>query len=240
MGLLSPRSPVSAKEAQWVTTSLDWCLSQFEPEVIAGPVIVPNTSFFPGVYAGADQDVLQILTSLCQRVGVRRESVHLEFLPVDPGSDQLGFPVGAVTRSIAGHYQPRSDGGFVVSISDDQLPDPLSVSAVLAHELAHVRLLGENRIHIDRPDLEELTDLATVALGAGVLTANASLQSHSSASGWSTKQIGYLDERMLGYALARYTLARHDPAPSWADQLHLNPRTYMRHAIAYLNDGHAV
>jgi hypothetical protein len=43
----------------------------------------------------------------------------------------------------------------------------------VAHELARVRLLGEQRINTDCGDQEQLTDLATVFFGLGIFTADA-------------------------------------------------------------------
>jgi hypothetical protein len=67
----------------------------------------------------------------------------------------------------------------------------------------------------DRKDGEPLTDLLTVYLGMGILTANACFDFANTAGyqfrrigGWSTSRLGYLTEQMFGYGLARHAWLR--------------------------------
>ena len=117
----------------------------------------------------------------------------------------------------------------------DQTARRTTLIATLAHELGHVRLLGERRIPDDRPDDEPLTDLLTVVFGLGVVTANAAFDFTADDRGWQSQRLGYMTEQMYGYALARYSLHRGEPDPPWARHLDTNPRAYMRQALRYLH-----
>jgi hypothetical protein len=70
-----------------------------------------------------------------------------------------------------------------------------------------------------------VTDLATVFLGMGVFTANATIResywTDGHFSGWSIGRQGYMTQRMYGHALALFALARKEEKPSWAS--HLRP-----------------
>jgi hypothetical protein len=234
MGLFGPRSPVPANVGRWIAESMDWFLGQFGQAVLAGPVLVPDGSFFPGAYGGSEADVKIILRALCDRMDVPVESIHLEMTLPDPTPQVIaGQPIFYRSSGEAGHYEKRGDS-FVIALSEAQLPDPQAVTAVIAHEIGHVRLLGEGRIDPGRKDGEQLTDLLTVFLGAGVFNANASLSFRKSTFGWGASQVGYLDERMYGFAFAYYARMRTDHLPDWSRYLDLNPRTYMKQATKYL------
>ena len=61
-------------------------------------------------------------------------------------------------------------------MADDNFEDPARAVAVIAHELAHVLLLGNGYLGGHEKDHEELTDLLTVFSGLGIFTANAAFQ----------------------------------------------------------------
>jgi hypothetical protein len=236
MGWFAPRSPVSAEAGAWISRSMDWCLEQFGPAALSSAVLLPDASFFPGGYTGSAADVEDILVRVCARMGVARSSVVLELTPWDVGEQELlahlpGY--ASESAGVAGHYLRRDDG-FVVAVSESNLTDPVAVVAVIAHELGHVRLLGEGRIEPDRRDGEQLTDLVTVALGLGMFNANAAFDFKQSDRGWRAGWLGYLSEEMFGYALAYYARQRGESEPGWASALDPNPRGYLKQAARYL------
>jgi hypothetical protein len=110
----------------------------------------------------------------------------------------------------------------------------------MAHELAHVHLLGDGRITHDEQDHEPLTDLTTVFLGLGIFTANSVVhESRWSADGWSGWRIGrqgYLSEPMYGYAFALFAWARGETKPPWQNHLRLNVRSVFKDSLRYLQD----
>jgi len=150
----------------------------------------------------------------------------------------LLLPDGAVASQFNGaaeHFQHRGDV-FALAIRRRQLRHPVALTATVAHELAHVRLLGERRINPDRDDHEQLTDLATVFFGLGVFTANAAFDYSQNQFGWQTSQLGYLGEALFGYSLAYYAHMRGEGDPSWAKALDTNPRVYMRKGLRFLHN----
>ena len=223
---------MSPEAAAWIGRSMDWCLEQFGSEALTGPVLLPDAHLGPHRYQGSQQDVEDILERVCRRMGVDRLLIEPVLTPPDEEQVLAQLLTGRSAEA-AGHYRPTRDG-YLVAISQTQLPDPVAVTAVIAHELGHVRLLGEGRIDPGRRDGEQLTDLVTVALGLGVFNANASFEFDQSASGWQASRLGYLSEEMFGYALAWYARQRGERAPDWADALDNNPRGYLRQAQRYL------
>jgi hypothetical protein len=229
----APKSPVSVEAAAWINRSLNWCAAEFGPAAVNGPVLLPDAAFFPHPYTGSESDVEEILLRVCQRMGVDRRELDPILTPEDDDQALAQLLTGR-SATVAGHYR-RGDDGYVVAVSQSQLPDPIAVTAVIAHELGHVRLLGEERIEPGRRDGEQLTDLVTVVLGLGVFNANASFEFDQSASGWQATRLGYLSEEMFGYALARYARLRGEHTPAWVAALDNNPRGYFQQAQRFLD-----
>jgi hypothetical protein len=94
------------------------------------------------------------------------------------------------------------------------------IAGVLAHEVAHA-FRQRRGLVVDDPDEEELlTDLTTIYLGFGILTANArwrfrkggELQGAYAVTRWVTTAAGYLPAQGFSFALTAQLVAR-DPAP---------------------------
>jgi hypothetical protein len=106
--------------------------------------------------------------------------------------------------------------------------------ATVAHELGHVRLLGEGRVHGGYEDHEPMTDLLTVFFGLGVFTANSAFRIDASSQGWRAQTRGYLNEEMFGYALALFALMRGERNPSWSRYLEGSVSTFFKNGQKYL------
>ena len=230
--------PVSVHEQAWIERSMDWFTGQFGYEPVRRATIEPTSDFFPGTYSGSDADVQALVRRICGFMRVDPDAIAVQFLG-EAGEDDMVANLGLAREShyAAGTFHRDEDGRFVVELDRANVGSPERLTAVIAHELGHVRLLGEGRISADREDNEPLTDLVTVYFGLGIFTANAAFVFTKSASGrsWSTSSLGYLDERMFGYALACYARLHQDRKTPWAKHLTTNPRTYMRHGMEYLD-----
>jgi hypothetical protein len=231
--LLRAKCPVSEKARHWTEESLRWLHGEFGDDALHGEVLLPQTVFPPGSYTGNEGDVGAVLRRLCDRMGVPVESVAIEFDDEPDVAPDPRVPVAQRFSGAAGEYRSR-DGVAVLAIRRRQLRHPVALAATLAHELAHARLLGERRIHPGRSDGEQLTDLTTIFLGAGVFTANAAFDFSRTQGGWQSSHLGYLGETLSGYALAYFALLRGELEPSWAAALDTNPRAYLRQGLRYL------
>lgn len=142
------------------------------------------------------------------------------------------------TSNAGGLYYHDPSAKPQISINEEQLKDPMSLVAVLAHELGHIILLRPGLVDRHEPDMEPLNDLLTVFLGFGVFTANSAFRfeqhSDNTTQGWSARRLGYLSEEQLGYALARYSYERGEIRPAWAPFLATNIAAYMKRSIGWL------
>jgi hypothetical protein len=246
VGLLTPKCPVADRERDWIHESMTWFREQFGDGSLRAPVILPTRDYFPPPYTGSDEDVRRLVGVIAEFMGIQHR-IDVRFSSDIDHVQNLTrmIPGGPISYGgAAGVYSGKGkDGRPVITLDRSNAEQPGRLIAVIAHELGHVRLLGERRLSADRKDQEPLTDLLTVFLGLGIFTANAafdfgSLQTSPGMQGWRAQRLGYLTEQMFGYGLACYALLRGEPNPPWAKYLDTNPRVYMQHGIRYLrHDG---
>jgi len=249
MPLFGARPPVEDRERQWIEKMLAWCVEQFGREALEAEVLTPTPSFFPGRYRGTPDDVLSVVDLVRAHLRIDPSEIAVALYdgrpPVRPspsarpgpaarpGLSGGGPTAGGASQSIAGHYSVR-DGVGIIAVGMDNAPDPRRVVAVAAHELCHHKLLYRGLASADEGDHEPLTDLATVFFGLGIFTANAAFTFAQGSGGWRRQQLGYINQPMFGYALARVAWLRGDRNPAWPRYLDTNPRGYFKRAMRYL------
>ena len=130
---------------------------------------------------------------------------------------------------------PSNAGKLIIALDIRILSSAPQVASTLAHELAHVHLLGDRRLKPEEEDHEQLADLLTVFFGMGIIAANAAFHfsqwQYGQWGGWSAGRSGYLTEEEYGWALANYAWLRDECKPDWAN--HLSDRKSTR-----LNSSH--
>ena len=172
------------------------------------------------------------------------------FLYTDASEVPLGLPGHTRSSGSAGLYvaeagtDSRGNPRAAIGVAATQMNDPISLVATLAHEVGHEILLGQGRVSPEQSDHEPLTDLLTVFLGMGIFTANATIRdrgwSDGRMHGWETKRLGYLDQRMFGYALARFAWTRQETKPPWMRHVRPDVRLPMKKGIRFLADGNGI
>lgn len=213
-----PECPIDLETKEWIEQRWAWLTDQFGAQrVRAAEVILPTPEFFPDEFEGKPDDARPILDRVCAYMGIAPETVELTCY-----EDRNPVQEGEWRHGTAGLYLEEA-GKYQVWIEQGNLGDPLALIATMAHELAHVHLLGHRRITADAEDHEPLTDLLTVFLGFGVFTANSVIRERAwlagGEAGWSMGRLGYLSMPMFGYALARFAEARGEEQPKWAQHL---------------------
>ena len=121
----------------------------------------------------------------------------------------------------------------IIGLEAAELYHAPRVVAILAHELGHA-ILYELGLTGNEPNYEPLTDLVPVALGLGVLAANAAVQTGQGWSWGSVSILGYMNEFMYGYALAAYAWMRGEERPDWGEYLAVHIRSYFKQSMDYL------
>lgn len=236
-----PRCPITQDDVRWVENSFAWFGEQLGTDIVrTRPVILPDPDFFPNVYQPDMDGVEDLLVRVCRYMDVDRGSVILEIFSQDE-IPQFGF----------GHWQSEGTAGhmgwddstrrWTIGLREDLIPDPMSIVAVMAHEVAHVHLFATGRVDPEvEEDHEPLTDLLTIYYGFGVFTGNEAFRSgqvdYGTTSTYRARRVGYLPEPIIGYALALTALAKQQAEPPWIEHLAYGVRKPFEKSLAYLLD----
>jgi hypothetical protein len=242
--------PVGLAQQAWIETSMQWFVGQFGRDAALGKVVLPASGFIPTPYSATLEQIFGMVTKAYEMMAVKVSGLDVVF--TDPADRGAAARKSGEKRAV-GHYYVRN-GRPVIGLDTGEASDPAYLTAIIAHELCHVRLLGEGRITATRKDHERLTDLLTVYLGFGVFTSNAALSFGTTARGWSAQPVGYLDERTLnaahndgysrlgylteqefGYAMACHCWLRRETNPPWISHLDPGPRTFLKQGLTYLS-----
>jgi hypothetical protein len=241
MGVSADRGracPVSLAKQAWIESSLVWFTQEFGSGVLLRDTVVP-TSFVPASYAPTADQVSELVRRVRVLMGVGDRRITLDLF--DGALEKKAAARSGRGRAV-GHYH-EAGGRAVVALDLSEAGDAAYMTAIIAHGLSHVLLLGDRRISAKRPDNERLTDLLTIFFGFGIFTANAALRYSTENRRWLVRpgagldertlnaarndgysRLGYLTEQEFGYALACYWRMRGDLDPPWRGQLDLGPR----------------
>jgi hypothetical protein len=208
-------------EREWVLDALRALVQTCGHEhLVSAPVVLPEARCFPDAWTPDADGVRRLALRILGYAALDELDVEVELF--DEGHAAAARP-DALVRTQAHEGAAAWFSGIVdrtcrFGADVSLLDDPGGVTAALAHETAHAFRHVQGLVVEDR-DLEEcLTDLSTIYLGLGVLTANASLRhrSWSFADGgsslgghaWSTSQLGYLSPQAMCFALAAFERVR--------------------------------
>jgi hypothetical protein len=245
--------PVSRATQEWIESSMRWCTGEFGKEPLLRGIVLPTAAFLPSSYTATAEQIDALVKRVCDLMLVGRAALKLDLFDGSAEKERAKALKSSKSHTV-GHFH-MEDGYAVIGLDRSESADPAHLTAIIAHELCHVKLLGEGRIAASRRDHERLTDLLTVYFGFGIFSANAALSYSRNSRGWSVHPLGYLDERTLnaarndgyrrlgylseqefGYALACYGWLREETDPRWAAYLDLGPRAYLNQGLAYLAD----
>jgi hypothetical protein len=168
-------------------------------------------------------------------MGVAPDQVALKLVS-NVGKLWLVNDAGQDIPQAAGTYE-EGERKFLIRIDKCELDDPMGLVGTMAHELAHVRLLGEGRASSEEYDNELLTDLTVVFLGLGLFLANKPRNWDSHYTKWPGTDLNkpeYMTPPMFGYALAHLAWFRGEEKPAWASHLHSNARPDFKQAVRFL------
>ncbi len=235
--LFAPSCPCDLAAKEWIEERLAWLAEEFDDHAFNGRRIVrPSPEFFPDPYDGSKPAVRALLDRVCDYMDVVPDLVELKFVS-DAGKIWTVAPDLALP-SAAGTYE-EGERKFIIRINRDGLSDTMGLVGTMAHELAHVRLLGESRILRETFDNEILTDLTTIHFGLGIFLANTPRNwddrlGYGRWPGTRLKKPEYMTPPMFGWALALLAWFRGEGKPEWAKDLHGAARANLFQGLRYL------
>jgi hypothetical protein len=235
-GWFRPTCPLDPHAKQWLESRLQWLADDFGIDVfVRRALVLPLDEFFPDPYDGSEASVRTLLDRVCRYMDADPERVELEYVN-NANRVWMVNDRGDYLPHEAGLYDERSQQ-IVIHLETSQLDEPLNLVGTMAHELAHLRLLGERRIDGEVFDNELLTDLTVVFHGLGVFLANSPRSWQSQFSHWpgsDARRPEYMTQPMFGYALAHAAWFRNERKPAWAKFLRPDARCSFKQGLRYL------
>lgn len=234
-GWSRPKCPVNGHAKKWIEGRLQWLANEFGLETFVRRLILPEQSYFPDAYDGSDESVSRLLGRVCDYMEVDPSLVEIELFS-DPNHVWLVNERGQYLPPAAGLYDEQA-GKTVIHLDGAQLAEPMMLVGTMAHELAHLRLLGEQRIERGVFDNELLTDLTVVFFGLGLFMANTPTAWESGFTAWPDSDVRkpeYMTAPMYGYALAHVAWFRDERRPAWTKHLRPDAREPFKQGLRYL------
>jgi hypothetical protein len=239
-GLTKPKLPITEEQQKWVDNSFLRLASLLgKKRLFKATVVLPTPEYFPDLFDGSEQALQRMFHRVATQMGLDPDDIEVTLFVTghDLTKGLVPFFSGEATGA-AGLYHHDPMAKPHISVDEAQMKDPMSLVAVLAHELGHIILLRPGLISRDDPDMEPLNDLLAVFLGFGIFTANSvfRFEQHDTdrSHGWSARRQGYLSEELFGYALARFAHERGEVKPVWSNYLSTNIKGYRKRSSAWL------
>jgi len=184
-------------------------------------VLIPDYNNFPVKYDGTAQSAYDTMEIVATQMEVAPDSIELDFYDDEDnqisGAGDIFLEADKDNKNAAGlYYGMNENGKYEIFLNTKQLLDPESLVATLAHEIAHIKLLGENRMDENN---EYLTDLTTVIFGLGIFNANNAFRSFRGSNYYEWRSQGYLSQVQWGYSLALFAFIRDEVSPAWINYL---------------------
>ncbi|MFC0878962.1 hypothetical protein ACE01N_20375 [Saccharicrinis sp. FJH2] len=229
--------PLDNESIEWINRSFDWIIKEFGKEtVLNSEIIIPVKSKIPIKFNATEDCAKELIDFVASKMQINRDLIDVGFY----NQSQMELGGNFITQQYekdkysSGQYWGKSKKGkYQISLEKSQLNNPLALIATVAHELAHIKLLGEKRI---KENDEYLTDLIPIIFGFGIFNANSIFQYQQNSYGWRANSQGYLNERMYGFALAKFALYRCDYESDWSKYLTPTVKEEFEKSMLYIKE----
>jgi len=211
--------PLDKELRKYFENNFLWLMQEFpEPKIEKRKILTPTTSDFPIKWNKSRENATEALKVICSNMQLDPNEIELDFYDnglkeIDMGTSVVFIESDPDNPDAAGLYHhEKIDGKYSISLDEALLEKPDSLIATIAHELSHVKLLGEKKL---QQNDEMLTDFTTVFFGLGIFNANCAFQFYNQTDRWGHSSLGYLKIDEWAYALALFAFIRHEDEPQW-------------------------
>lgn len=179
---------------------------------LQSPLREPSPEHFPDPWSPDANGVRSMLHRLLRYAGLGAYEIDLE-MDGTPNPVYLVQESGAAALHTAAWFAGIDEETQTLHFGCNaaHIQEPEGLAAILAHETSHAYREHHGLASDVSAREESLTDLTTVFLGFGILTANHALMSQGTLSAKrtvGTREKGYLDALSMAYLLAAQVAAR--------------------------------
>ncbi|MEM9672915.1 MAG: hypothetical protein AAF992_09995 [Bacteroidota bacterium] len=236
-----PKSPITTEDETWIVECYHWFEETFERDLSTQEIFLPTKSFLDFDYMGSEDDAIEIVNIIAEKLEIKDSSIEVyffdEFQPIEFTDEGIYSNYEEGTQLTDGLYSKLVDGIYQIGIESSLLKDPVKLIATAAHELSHIKLIGEERLEEND---EPLTDLTASLFGFVIFMANSSIGKMTTWSGnthmgW---QIGggsgYLHYKLYAFLIAFWMTRRNEKNPDWLNYLDKEILNTVRKSAKYL------
>jgi hypothetical protein len=229
---------IDAKLLDWQIQHWKWLKRNLQPhfDLDRLRLITPTPSFFPITPTSPEKTAEETFCLVQNYFGIAHWPCRLEAFDEASDVTQQFAPVLArpeQSQGAAGYFEVTSAREVIIRYKPEQVADPISLVATMAHELSHYVLAT---IQEEPPagweEHEPLTDLTAAFFGFGIFLANSSFRftqwQDTRHQGWSVRRQGYLSEQALALALAIFCHWKGSSRDEAITHLAPNPRHYFK------------
>jgi hypothetical protein len=232
--------PLDKELRKYFENNFLWLMQEFpEPKIEERKILTPTNKDFPIKWNKSQKNAIEALKIICDNMQLDPNEIKLDFYDngikeIDMGTSVIFMESDPNNPEAAGLYHhEKVDGKYSISLDEALLERPENLIATIAHELSHVKLLGE--IMLDQND-EMLTDFTTVFFGLGIFNANCAFQFYNQNDRWGHSNLGYLKIDEWAYALALMAFIRHEDEPEWKQFLSKTIKSDFEKCLSYMID----
>lgn len=228
---LEGHCPVNEHRRLWLEKMFLWLVETFgEDDIINRRVMVSRPDDFPVDFDGSFKSLEDTMKIIATQMQVDPSKIKLHVHSKDDESVPF-FREARDEYSGGLYWHDEATGTYNISVEENNLDQADVLIATLAHEIAHIKLLGEKRIDKNN---EFLTDLTTVVFGLGAFNANVAFELNTTAryTAWSNR--GYLTQMDWGYTLALFAFLRMEEKPAWSDYLGVTIHADFQRSLAFI------
>lgn len=216
---------------------LNWLSDQFGHDIFTRrAIILPTSDFFPDPVDGTEASIRNLLDQVCGYMDVSPRRVKLRLFTNRNDLQLVNDEGRLLPTGAAGLYENRGDR-TVIHIDTTSLTDLSALVGTMAHELAHLRLMGEGRVTGREYDNELLTDLTAVFFGFGIFLGNSPRTWDGQYGIWpgtTLRKPEYMTLPMFAYALAHTAWFRDQRKPDWYSFLSFELKPCFKQGIRFL------
>jgi hypothetical protein len=234
------RKPLTAESRKYFEHHFLWLLQEFpEPKIQERKILTPTKEDFPIEWNRSQENATEVLKVVCGNMQLDPNDIKLDFY--DNGVKEINMGASLIFIESEGEYPEAAglyhakkvNGKYCISLDISLLESPEALIATIAHELSHVKLLGEKSLGEND---EILTDFTTVFFGLGIFNANTAFQFYNQTDRWGYSTLGYLKIEEWAYALALFAFIRHEAEPEWKQFLSKTVKGNFEKCLRYITE----
>jgi len=235
-GSKKPQLVITEADKTWIEENIIWFIEIFGFDVIQDrPFILPASDLFPYNDLSQRDQFQQLFEQVCSYWNINPEQIDISIFDNIEKQRWIQFAQHTSRQAANGLFSDISANGNVrykIELAKSNEANPQLMVTVIAHELAHVKLLGENHISEAHQNMEEITDLATIFMGFGVFMANSC---ETKDIRWMSRN-GYLPNEIIAYTNALICYITGHKATEYLNWFNINTQELFEKSFLYLEE----